>query len=208
MTTSSSLIVQIQIAIVGVIIVMGVFFIWRAVSSIDDRVKKLEKTVSSGGSQSQHASGWSKRSDDHDYSTMTNIGTDQDAFEEANLYAAEQMRQVFKDMAFPAGAVIITSDVNGEGDVSESDDEEVTSKLKIEEIVSESLVSAAPPVAPEVVFDESHSEADTDIGNPLSKTKLKAMKPEKLKDICRERGLPVEGTKAVLIDRIIGVSRD
>jgi hypothetical protein len=45
----SSLLIQIQIAIVGIIIVLGIFFIWRAVSRIDQRLKIVEinqKTLS------------------------------------------------------------------------------------------------------------------------------------------------------------------
>ena len=58
------------------------------------------------------------------------------------------------------------------------------------------------------LVDEVLSEADTEPGNPLSKSKLKAMSVDKLKSICTHHHLSVEGSKSVLISRILGEIRD
>ena len=56
--------------------------------------------------------------------------------------------------------------------------------------------------------EDAPSEADTDAGNPLSRSKLNKMKVEKLKDICADRGCSTEGTKQQLVERILGLVRD
>ena len=54
--------------------------------------------------------------------------------------------------------------------------------------------------------DETVTEAEN--VNPLSKTKLSKMSPDDLKNLCIQRGLSGEGTKKILIDRLLGITRD
>ena len=69
-------------------------------------------------------------------------------------------------------------------------------------------VSQAPSQAVSPVQDDDVSEAETDAANPLSKARLKRMNVERLKELCMDRGMSVDGTKQQLIDRILGLSRD
>jgi hypothetical protein len=245
LASGSSLLIQIQIAIVGVLIVLGIFFMWRAVNRIEQRLRIVEinqKTLSqcqlnpslnlkSGGGLNGNpiscsmTTGVCLRSDgDQHISTFSTAKPSE--FSEIDDFA-DEMVKVFghDDREFD-------EEVDGHVEVdedSDSDSKKATTTAKnivITPIVTEPVVKVdAKPtlvdakqisvdVKPTLVdakptlVDEVLSEADTEPGNPLSKSKLKAMSVEKLKSICTHHHLSVEGSKNVLISRILGEIRD
>lgn len=100
--------------------------------------------------------------------------------------AEEFMKQVFGgDMMFVPG-----------------DDMPLPSKqADVEEILDDTTLPTEEP-------HEQESEADTDATNPLSKSKLKRMNLDTLKSLCEERGFSSEGSKTVLMNRLLGLSRE
>ena len=91
---------------------------------------------------------------------------------------------------------------------SESDSKKATTTAKNIIITPIEQVVEVVPQVNNSVIDEILSETDTEPGNPLSKTKLKAMNLEKLKAICVHHQVSAEGSKSVLIARLLGESRD
>lgn len=229
-TPGSSLIVQIQIAIVGIMIVLGAFFIWRMISSLDNRLTLLEHSIVGGGGGAKSTSSKTsidpytdlaqkilnsqgqrdKEKEEEDYEDEGIDGEEEGEegedieYSEDNGFSAEQMMKVFGNISEEgifgtSGATIVITSFQGEGQgegeekrEGEGEDHETSNRLHIKDITDL----------------DTPSEADTDAGNPLSRTKLKAMKVEKLKDICAERAYSTEGTKAQLIERILGLTRD
>ena len=129
------------------------------------------------------------------------FGNRNDIFEtdETNVEALEIDRKLYE----------VNDDVNKEKSDKNSDSDlnkatTTTTNIEITPIVKN---STKQPTNSSVI-DEVLSEADTESGNPLSKSKLKTMNIEKLKAICNHHNLPNEGSKSVLISRILGETRD
>jgi hypothetical protein len=218
-SASGSFIVQIQIAIVGIMIVLGAFFMWRMISSLDNRVTLIERSLGVGKPDQIARKYFSE--------TVEENGEEDDPdYSEDDACSAEQMMKVFGGTNGLFGtnsgaAVIITSSSTFD---DEQDEDEVTSPspqrppkpVHINDITDESVVATpvSVPTAtsrreiPVHASEDAPSEADTDAGNPLSRIKLNKMKVEKLKDICADRGCSTEGTKQQLVERILGLIRD
>ena len=213
--TGSSLIVQVQIAIVGIIIVLGVFFIWRAVSRIEQRLNIVEinqKTLSQctnnigsskGGSIPINTPVTTNTSGTCAFNPNPNIQTFSTAaeFTEIDEFADEMIKVFSED----------TNEYSEEDLEPHSTETPETDPSKATTTATNIVIT--PVQVPQTkrtasVIDEVLSEADTEPGNPLSKSKLKGMNVEKLKAICTHHKLSTEGSKNVLISRILGEFRD
>lgn len=164
MSSSDTLITQVQLALIGVILVTGLFFMWRAVCRIEEKIDSLKATHNGAGVCSY----------------------DQVSDEQANAVAQKMMYDVFGGAACDEDTFVYNEDTP----VVQMDDNE--DDAQPQEIIT-----------PEPV--EEASEADT---NPLSKSKLKKMSIEELKELCRQRQLPTDGAKPVLVDRVLGLTRE
>ena len=233
----SSLIIQIQIAIVGIIIVLGVFFIWRAMSRIEQRLNIVEinqKTLTQCSTLPSFNKGGSIPLSCPISSSMCSLNTNQNPniqtfstssvsgeFTEIDEFA-DEMIKVFgnNNHIFETGH----SDHTDHSDNSESSESDThvskhTEETNIQSKNPESDSSKATTTTTNIEIipvvkntskqmDEVLSEADTEPGNPLSKSKLKMMNLEKLKAICTHHNLSTEGSKNILISRILGEIRD
>jgi len=232
--TGSSLIIQIQIAIVGIIIVLGVFFIWRAVSRIEQRLSvveinqkaiaqsKVNSTVNKGESTvPPNMCSLNPNTNIQTFTTSSVIGefTEIDEFADEMIKVFGNRNNMFED----------THQDHADANDAEETDDEVDSKINEKKSEShkdsESDLSKSTTTATNIeitpvvkvptkqpvnssVIDEVLSEADTEPGNPLSKSKLKLMNVEKLKAICVHHNLSTEGSKNTLVSRILGEIRD
>ena len=160
----SMLLVNIQLAIMGIVLVAGLFYLWRMICRVE---KKVDDFISEMEVRN---------------SAMANGGAcfAEDFADTANDEAEDFMNEVF---GCPAKAFVITQP------------QPSFAKTTVE-IEEEEEDVATPPVA--------MSEADTTMSHTTtSKSKLKRMSVESLRDVCKEKGLPTEGTKAVLLERIL-----
>ena len=223
LVSGSSLLIQIQIAIVGVLIVLGIFFMWRAVNRIEQRIRIVEinqktlsqchmnpslnlKTGENPISCSMTAGVCLRPNVDQHISTFSTAKAEE--FSEIDDFADEMVK------VFGHNDNELDQDIDGNVDVdedSDSDSKKATTTAKnivITPIVTEPIVTNKVDAKQTNLVDEVLSEADTEPGNPLSKSKLKAMSVDKLKSICTHHHLSVEGSKSVLISRILGEIRD
>lgn len=163
MIRDTSLIMQIQLAIMGIVLVGGLFYLWRSCCRMEEKIDVLAAQVQS-------------------VACICPVSKKETA--SVNPEDAEEfMKKVFgsDDASDPAFMMFASAPP-----------EEPANKPIIEEIV-----------------DEDHeSEAETDTSNPLSKSKLKRMNVDTLKEMCLERGLSTEGSKNVLMNRLLGLERD
>jgi hypothetical protein len=173
---AESLISQIQIALIGIVVVLGLFFVWRILHRLEDKVDRMLESLSSRPATCLPGSNTCAFGD------AIPMPEDADA-------AEEFMRSVF-----------------GGGPLFRMETEAEPAAPANEGVVIEELPPATATVLEEA---ERASEADTDATtNPLSRSKLKKMNADTLKELCRERGLSTEGSKAVLTDRLLGLIRD
>lgn len=177
----SSLILQMQLALIGIVLVTGLFYLWRSLCRIEDKVSRVALKVSQccgntgGGCPIPPFKQF--KSDEVDFRVKPMNLADADA------HAQELMKEVFGEEP----EVVVAEEVP----------EEVPAP-KIPE--TNVIVEEEPEPAP--------SEAETENTNPLSKNKLNKMTPDELKNLCIQRGLSGEGNKKTLVDRLLGITRD
>ena len=223
MVTGSSLLVQIQIAFIGIVVVLGTFYIWRMISRLEERVEKLALNCSCGPKSQQNQSCASR---------MTS------SYPEEDEYADEMMRVygniqdrglqhqfIIPDMGLDDKFETMTNGVVVLQYNDDDDDDE-----QFEEYFAQSRQQRQEPLTNDIEAEteayteadttlevspviesydvDNFSEAETETENPLSKSKLKRMSADKLKELCKDRSLPIDGSKALLIDRILGITRN
>jgi ABC-type nickel/cobalt efflux system permease component RcnA len=168
MIADNSLLMQIQLAAIGIVMVLGMFYLWRSLARLEDKVHQL------------------LREPRRPFASKEDLPVN---MAEADATAEMFMKQVFGESAeAPPFMMFMDSPPSEETCVNPS----------------RSVIEEVEPEEPE----EHESEAGTDAANPLSKSKLKRMNVDTLKSLCVERGLSSEGSKNVLIDRLLGLSRD
>lgn len=152
--SSESLLINIQLAIMGIVMVAGLFYLWRMICRVEKKV---------------------------------------DDFIESYVQTMMNATQPEPEKVAPAAAVIL----------EDADD-------FMNEVFG-GMVSA-PTQSSTVHVEEEYaqSEAETQIttSTPITKTKLKKMSLDSLKEVCKERGLSTDGTKTVLQDRILATIDD
>ncbi len=159
MNTDASLIVQIQIALIGIILITGLFFVWRALCRIEDKVNN----VLSNSIVYPQSSECKLNLDDPNSAAEALM---------KEVFGSEEPIMVFSEMKHDIENPVPSTNVN---------------TTTIEEI------------------HEDKSEADTE-SSPLSKNKLHRMDVEKLRELCKEKELPTDGTKKILIERLTSSS--
>lgn len=209
-----SLIQQIQMALIGIVVVAGMFYLWRSICRLEDKVDKLQakinsqnavcmkpKVQSGSGISSVAGSVMEQNKQNIAYPVNMNI---EDLF----------MKEVFGDDDNDQEPIIMVSskptDISNTGDIKVEDVEETDKteeKLEEQTSIEDSIVEETK--REEFNFEENDdAESNADSINPLSKSKLKKMNLDSLKELCRQRGLSSDGSKSILIDRIIGLTRE
>lgn len=157
------LLVNIQLALMGIVLVAGLFYLWRMICRVQKKVDDFILDMSSSAFMSK-AGSMSLAPE------AVTPSTDDDAAVDA-----------FMNEVFGAPAMII----NPSKSVSSVE-------------ISEEEPVVEPPATN--VVDCGMSEASTVTG--LSKTKLKRMSADALREVCKTHNLSTEGNKATLIDRV------
>lgn len=168
MIRDTTLLGNIQMAMIGIVLVAGLFYVWRSICRLEEKVDRLMTSMATPSKMCSSPSGSCPLPDTIKFG-------DSDAAAEAfmkQVFGGDDDFMVFSSMP--------------------TDSEK--SGVHVEEV--------ATPV------EEAPSETDTDHSNPLSKSKLRSMNLAALKTLCKERGLSEEGSKNVLVDRLLGLTRD
>ena len=181
----SSLILQMQLALIGIVLVTGLFYLWRSLCRIEDKVSRVALKVSQccgtgGGGGSCPIPPFKQfKQEEVDFRMKPMNLADADA------HAQQLMKEVFGEEPEVVVAAVIT------------------------ETVPEEVPAPKIPETNVIVEEEPEpSEAETENTNPLSKNKLNKMTPDELKNLCVQRGLSGEGNKKTLVDRLLGITRD
>lgn len=170
---------NIQIAFMGIVLVVGLFYLWKMMKKIEGKVTKLTTTIAKVQEQMDARA---------PASTAAPSGEE------------DAMAQAFMNEVFGGASAPMFLHPFGGGNAS-------TSSVVIEETPTEvaATVADAGP-APSVEDDiDNHSVATT---STLSKSKVRKMSAEALREVCKERGLETEGTKAILMERVLATLDD
>jgi hypothetical protein len=175
-------IITLQMALIGIVLVAGFYLVWKALSRIEEKVDVLLLDKQSQQLFQCYPDSKHEEYDQEGESCYTPPSTDA----MMNAIFSEDMG----DMSSKEGGFVIFSSPF-QMPTSEMEEEvtEESNAVKIEEMKHD--ITAASDVT------ISH------IG--YSKTKLKGMSIDKLKELCEERQLTAEGTKNQLIERLLNV---
>ena len=162
------IIMNIQIALIGIVLVLSIFYFWRQIQNLEDRMCRCMQGVQclqgmQGPSGSSGPSGPMGEADTTPLSTAEQYMMD-------HIFGATTLSPM------PPMPTV---------NVSEIPDEAVEA---IAEAVEEAL-SEAP----------SHFEAL----EPLSKSKVRKMPVEGLREVCKERNISAEGPRNALVERVL-----
>lgn len=210
----NALVFNIQLALLGIIMVVGVFYNWRALSRIEERMDNLARTVSAGaGLHGGAGAGLG--------AGMYNDGPVSD--EEAEM-AEAFMQNVFGNVAYNAPSVAAAGGgVSGATVVVEEAAPEPAPKPIAAPVAAPKPVAVAAPVVATVAAapvaaatvaaatDDvvaaallaKNDDSGTEDSTVISKTRLRKMNAESLREICMSHGLPSDGTRVLLIDRLM-----
>ena len=169
MFKDSQLIMTFQLSLIGIILIGGLFLIWKAISRIEEKLDQL--------------------SIQKECNAFNNFKHQLDAafappMSEKELQESMSKDPLMKDLFSPdmkEDFVMFTCPINL-STVVEEKEKKPDETVKIEEVEK----------------DPSEAMSET-----LSKSKLRSMNLDKLKKLCEEKNLSMEGTKNQLIDRIL-----
>lgn len=165
------IIMNIQIALIGIVLVLSIFYFWRQIQNLEDRMCRCMQGIQgmqglSGPSGPAGSSGHSGPMGEADTTPLST----------AEQYMMDHIFGATTLSPMPPMPTV---------NVSEIPDEAV-------EAIAEA-VEEAPSEAP------SHFEAL----EPLSKSKVRKMAVEGLREVCKERNISAEGPRNALVERVL-----
>jgi len=186
---SESLVAQVQLALIGIILVVGLFFMWRVVGRIEDKVDRVITRLAATNYpyKAPGGSGGAEGAEGDEYD-------EDDAGDERDAGDDELATNLTKDVSRSKPTVMF---------FPSSQQTAATVCIAEEEDDDEEEEPDEPDEDEEVIVTETDENS-----NPLSKTKLKKMNVDELKELCRQRGLGTDGVKNSLVDRLLGLTRD
>lgn len=218
------MLLSIQLALMGIVLVVGFFFVWRAMSRLETRIDELAAAAPAGCSMtsgmclppgSSSTSGMvatTRMSNINNLGVHDNTGIleqkNEDEDEEDNedddgdfsIMKACFGNIPFQSMIDEARTAFMMFNADGAADGAACDGTGAKEGVVLEEITEQP--GSGKDVEAEEHHEEEGSVAETET-NELSKNKLKKMNVDALKSLCVSRGLSTDGLKSALIDRII-----
>ena len=199
MILDAQILTSIQIAIVGVVVVIGMFLIWRSLNKLHEKVEKLAcdcaATKQNGGATSPRSPSAQQAYDDE---------------EEFTEEDEELMNAIFEgsDPLQNQAAFMLFSPFTTGGEAKAPSApmvqiEEVQEHARPQE-PQEHLESQEPNESRDRRRASDDGTVDTTAG--LSKTKLKKLTVDALKDLLQAKGLSTDGTKNQMVDRLLAAS--
>ena len=216
MNRDSQLLVSIQIALMGIVLVVGFFFVWRAISRIEARLDELSSRECrdiNNAACMMAANNTTCEDLSYDPSVPMyvrssgmgmNVNKEDEDEDEDDM---ELMKSCFGDI--PMETLIDQATANfmlfktNEMYLDEESENEADTGVMVEEIHDNTKTkSSKSDTAVTDSNEEEGSVGGTEV-NEYSRTRLRKMNLDALKDICVLRGLTTDGTKAALMDRIL-----
>lgn len=218
----STLLIQIQLALIGIVVVVGLFYLWRIITRLEERVEK--SLCKCNSSEKYSNSNTIQRGEAPTPFPFMMAPFQGENSEEELMHAEELMKQVFGGI----GQVQMDNNEQPSMMMFSMETPHVNipqqSSVIVEEITKDTENNSDDDV-PELIElpqhnqsneDNKNTESDSETNddsisidtNPMSKSKLSQMKLEKLRALCKARELSTEGLKPQLIERLLGLSRE
>lgn len=211
----SQILTSIQIACIGIIVVIGLFLIWRSLNKLHDKVERLScecATMCAGAARTGGAGGGATDAEDAKCSLSRRCavkGDYDDEEDEDELDDEELMNAIFEGadpingqttfMLFsPFGATTTAQSAHAAPQTSQ------TARVEIEEVQDAEPAGHAEPLQPQQsAAPQPPQPAHVAHSDESRKHKLKKLNVDALKEQLEAKGLSTDGTKNQLIDRLL-----
>lgn len=162
MTSDNGIMMSVQIAIIGIVVVVGLFVLWRRIARLEERVEALSNMQRLMGCGGVGGGGFGDEQHDDDEGIEDRIM--------ANIFDMKAMCSMPISVGIAEGPSVT---------VVEHEERE------------------------EREHEEHIDEPAESVETGPSKSKIRKMNVEELKDLLEARDLPTDGNKAILVDRLI-----
>lgn len=180
-------VITFQLALIGIVLIGGLFLVWKAISRIEEKVDMILIQ------QEAKAMGGFKLQLDNQGLSMQPCDDKKQCCPMEMMMSDPLMQKLFQEQQEEGSAgedgefVIFTT--NTPFHVADGEDHVDPPSVTVEELPQK--------------HDPAPSEMSEAVGGTLSRNKLRQMNLDKIKAICEEKGISSEGTKNQLIDRIL-----
>ena len=242
MSRDPQFLLMIQIALIGIVVVVGFFYIWKTLSRLEARIDELSsrdchdinqscsmlsntltkpqdvQTMTGGKNSNKntytdHNEDGEKDEDAEDAEDAEDDEDDENDEDDIALMRAcfngIPLQQLMDDAISPFTIFKKdNTDTNTNDNDSDSDNDSNIKFTKKSGITLSEAKESHDTIHKDSMKADSHvdednvSFIDTDT-NEYSKTKLKKMNLDALRDICSSRGLQTDGSKVTLVDRVL-----
>ena len=177
MQMDSGIMMSVQIAIVGIVVVVGLFVLWRRIARLEERidaVSNMQRLIGSGMGIGSGSNGG-------------------DAHPSCIGMPDEDIMAAIFDLPLGRGHAGIIEGDSDQPNVTITEDDE------------EEIVGGGDSDSEHVeVAKQLADTAESDSSVVMSKNKLRKLTMDELKTMLEGRGMSTDGNKAILIDRIQG----
>lgn len=238
MSRDPQFLLMIQIALIGIVVVVGFFYIWKTLSRLEARIDELSsrdchdinqscsmlsntltnpqdgQTMTGGKIKNENIYTDADEDEDEDEEEDNDNDNDNDEYEDEDNHDDDDdialMRACFNGIPLQqlmdeSASPFTIFKRNTDNDSNSDDDTKFTKKSGItlsEAKESHDTIHKDSMKADSHLDEDSVSFTDTDT-HEYSKTKLKKMNLDALRDICSSRGLQTDGSKVILVDRVL-----
>lgn len=201
LTPDTQILSVVQIALIGILVVIGMFLLWRKIQRVEQKLESWIAASNEHGFCHPGAISESMNGSGSGYETKPVSQQVVPTLEETLEDDMEMMQNIFQDEAIPdTSAAFMVFSPFGYSVPTSTPSTNATSEVK-----SVKIEEITPPPVQTVQSDkkdeDNTSETPTDKG-PLTKTKVLRMNVDSLKEVLLQHGLSTEGTRRQLIDRI------
>jgi len=205
----NALVFNIQLALLGIIMVVGVFYNWRALSRIEERMESIERNFAAGGGGGSCLRGGggdgiydgpvSDEEAEMAEAFMQNVFGNAGAYNAPSVAAAGggvSGGVVIVEEAAPAPvAAPVAKIAAAPAPVAKAAPVAASAAPAAQATETDDIVAAA--------LSAKNEDSGTDDGTIISKTRLRKMNAESLREVCMSHGLPSDGTRVMLIERLM-----
>lgn len=186
-------VITFQLALIGVVLIGGLFLVWKAISRIEEKVDMILIQQ-----EAKALGGFKLQLDNQGLSMQPSCDDKKQCCPMDMMMSDPLMQKLFHEQQEGEGEggepegefVIFTSSHNPFHVPDGEEDHEDPPSVTVEEVSQK--------------YEATPSEVSEAVGSgSYSRSKLRQMNLDKIKAICEEKGLSSEGTKNQLIERIV-----
>lgn len=184
------LIITFQLALIGIVLIGGLFLIWKAVTRIEEKVDMLlSNNISCDNVNPLYTYDISENKEDDEYNNDLRM---------KELFG--NLEDVIENNTMKTQDILIIEEQQLDEDKEQLND----IKDEVEETIKEDVTIDTSDNINKLSEDEDEVKSEATLSTTvLSRNRLRQMRLEQVQQLCLDRNLSMEGTKNQLIERLL-----